>query len=334
MPNPIYAFIEKHAGPRFAQQAAGIFEDFWKDTQCEFPIYELKITGRTFKLPNLLKPMPTTPGQAAPTPAPRTTAAPIKAATPSTLWHAAPGELAEKMWGTEQILPAGDELMTMLITPAGLAKDKNVIDLTAGLGGPMRKLVGQVSQLKGMETDPAIAARGMELSTKQGKAKMAPIETYDPAAFSMPAIYACMIARELFYHTPDKNKFFYSIAAGIKIGGSVVFTDYIVNPEDRAKPGILAWQAQEPMAKPLGLIEMAEAWAKAGVELRVSEDQTPYYRKELVNGINRFVAALSSASHPDGETKKAILAEVEAWIHRLAAIQAGMKFYRFHAVKS
>jgi hypothetical protein len=342
MANPIYAFIERYAGPRFAQKASGIFEDFWNDASCEFPIIEFKLAGHVFKLPNILKPIPVERQAqvAPPPPAPKkpvvaaTPVAPVAPAASVRLWHAEAGELAEKMWGPEQILPAGDELMTMLVAPVALNNTKNVIDLTAGLGGPMRKIAGQVAQMKGVDTDAEIAARGMEISTKQGKAKIAPIEYYDPAAFSMPAIYDCMIARELFYRTPEQPKFFYSISAGIKIGGSVVFTDYIVNPEDRTKPGIVGWQAQELLAKPLGLIEMAEQWAKVGFELKVSEDQTPYYRKELVNGINRFVAALRNSPPADGETKKAILAEVEAWIHRLAAIQAGMKFYRFHAVKT
>jgi hypothetical protein len=332
MANPVYALIEKYAGPRFARDAAGILADFWKDTPCEFPVWELKIGGHSLRIPNLLKPQPLAA-------VPLNTVAPMSRAEPKKSadlgpWHAQPGELAEKMWGEEQILPAGDALMTMLVSGLNLGRDKNVIDLTAGLGGPLRKLATQVNQVKGLEANPAIAARGMAISTKLGKAKTAPIEAYDPANFSMPAIYDCMIAREIFYRTPDRPKFLYNIAAGIKTHGHVVFTDYIVDPEHRVQPSIVAWQAHETAAKPLGLIEMAEAWAKVGFELKTSEDQTAFYRKEIANGVNRFVGALRAAPAADAETKAGILTEVGFWLHRLGAIQQGMKFYRFDAVKS
>jgi len=325
---------------RIKEQALGLIADFWKDPAVEFPSFELKLGPKTIKIPNLLKPM--APGEVPPAPPPATVAvasgtSPAVAVVPGApvpRWHALPGELAEKMWGEGYVLPAGDVILDLLIKPLALTKDKFVLDLTAGLGGPLRRLAAQVHQLKGMESDAGVAARGMELSVKAGKGKQAPIEAYDPTNFSMPAIYHCMIARELFYRIADKGKFFYSIAAGIKERGNVAFTDYIVEPESRAQPAIAAWQAQEKHAHPFGLVEMGEAWAKEGIKIVSSEDQTALYRREIVGGINRFVSALRHAPPPDLETKQAILAEVELWIHRLAAIQQGMKFYCFHAVKT
>ena len=145
----------------------------------------------------------------------------------------------------------------------------------------------------------------MDISTRAGKAKLAPVEAYDPAGFSMPAIYDCMIARELFYRTPDRAKFFYSIAAGIKTQGHAVFTDYIVDAENRTRAAIIAWQAHEPAAKPFGLIDMAEAWAKVGFELNASEDQTAFYRKESwLTASTALSPPCSAAPHADAETKK------------------------------
>jgi hypothetical protein len=318
----------------FKEKIFGLIEDFWKDPAVEFPpLVTLKLGPRALKIPNLLKPMPR--GEApASSSVPATSAAAAAPAAPREKWHALPGEIAEKMWGEGNIHPLSETMLELMAKPLGLSKEKNILDLTAGLGGPLRSLVGKVNQLKGLEPDPAIAARGQHLSEKAGKSKLAPIEAYDPAAFSMPAIYHCMIARELFYRIPDQGKLFYSIVAGIKEKGRIAFTDFIVDPENRAQPAIAAWQAYEKGARPLGLIEMAEAWAREGVKIHVSDDQTAFYRQDIVNGINRFVSALRHAPHPDSETKQAILREVELWIHRLAAIQAGMKFYRFHAEKT
>jgi len=327
MPNPILALIEKHAGPDFVprlqQQIAGLAADFWKDAPTQFPIFELKLAGRTLKIPNLLRPIPadTVP-----------TSAPAKVAP--TFWHALPGEVSEKMWGDGHVLPAADVIFDMLVNPLGLTKEKNLLDLSAGLGAPLRKLVGRVGQIKGCETDAAIAARGMSLSDKDGKAKLAPIAAYDPAVFSAPAIYDAVLARELFYRIADKPKFFYSIAAAAKPQGQIAFTDYILEPEDRAKRAITAWQAFENDARPLSLAEMTEAWAKVGFELRVSEDQTPMYKQEIAHGLKRFVVSLRIAPPADAETKLVILRLVETWIRRAAALEQGMKFYRFQGVKS
>ncbi|MGE3623849.1 MAG: methyltransferase domain-containing protein [Bdellovibrionales bacterium] len=325
MSKSIAALVEKVLPPRVLREARGILADFWKDTPCTFPAIELKLGPKKLSLPNILKPVPRVeaimPAAALP-------------AAPSACWHAQPGELAEKMWGEGCMLPAADAIMEMLAAPLQLNKEKSLIDFSAGLGGAMRKIAGRVDRIQGYDIDPAIAARGMEMSAKAGKAKQAPIESFDPQNLSLPAMHDGALARELFYRVSDKGKLFYIISSALKPGGAVSFTDYIVDPENRDQPAIVAWQAYESMAQPSGVIEMAEAWAKVGFVMHASEDQTPLYRQEVVKGINSYVAALKAAPPPDPETKKAILYEVELWIHRLAAIQQGMKFYRFFAAKS
>jgi SAM-dependent methyltransferase len=149
----------------------------------------------------------------------------------------------------------------------------------------------------------------------------------------MPATFDFVIARELFYRVADKPAFFAALATALKPGGQIAFTDYIVDSENKQKPAILAWQTHEKGAAPFGLIELAQAWAKVGLELRVSEDETTFYRREIVAGLKRFVTFLAQGPVPDAETKKIILREVELWIYRMAAIEQGMKFYRFCAVR-
>jgi SAM-dependent methyltransferase len=333
MPNPLLAFVGKHAGadfvPRLKERASGFIKDFWKDPAVTYPVFEFKLAGRTLKIPNWPKPMPS--GEPAPAAASAHASAP---ATNVQRWHAAPGEVAEALWGEGQMLPAGDAVADLLITPLGITKATHMLDLTAGLGGPMRRIAPQVSELKEIEADAAIVARARGLSAKAGKARAAAISGYDPANFSMPAIYDCVIARELFYRVADKGKLFYSIAACLKPKGQIAFTDYVVDPEVRDKPAIAAWRAHEKGAAPFGLIEMAEAWAKAGFDMRASEDQTAFYKREVIAGLNRLIKFLNQSPPPDAETKSAILGEVETWIRRLAAIEQGMKFCRFHAIKS
>ena len=337
MNNPLQNLIEKHAGaglvPRARQFLAGLAEDFWADAPLDPAQFDWLPAGLK---KHLFGDRPAAPAAPAP---PNKKAAPAKAVAPAATpqpkappWRAAPGEVAETMWGAGYVLPAGEAVGDLLTKPLGLKADSNLLDLTAGLGGGLRRFAGKVGLLKGLEPDAALAARGMDLSAKAGKAKQAPVEAYDTATFAVPPTYDAAIARELFYRVADKPAFFMAIADGLKQGAQIAFTDYIVDPENREKPAILQWQAHEKGAAPLGLIEMAQAWAKAGFEMRASEDETPLYMREGIGGLQRLVAFLAGHK-PDRATKQEILREVELWVYRMAAMEQGMKFYRFHAVR-
>jgi hypothetical protein len=185
----------------------------------------------------------------------------------------------------------------------------------------------------GLEPDPQIAARGMAMSIRAGKSKRDAISAYEPESFSVEHHYDCIMARETFYRVADRKKFFADLAACAKAGAQISFTDYIVNPEDREKPAIKAWMAREQGANPASLVEMAEEWAKAGFDLRVHDDQTDFYTKEVAAGLKRLAIFLVHGHKPDAETKAALRRRLDIWMHRLGAFKQGMKFYRFYGAK-
>jgi SAM-dependent methyltransferase len=216
----------------------------------------------------------------------------------------------------------------------GLTKEKSLLDLSAGLGGRMRKIVNAFGlYVNGREPDPEIAARGMALSVAAGRGKRAEIAPYDPMNLIEERSYDCVIGRETIYRVADKEKFIKSIVACCKPEAQISFTDYIVNPEVHTAPAILAWRAYEKGANPAGLVEMAEIWAKAGISLRVHDDQTDYYKQEVKKGLLRFAGFMASGIKPDAPTKKAIEKRITTWAHRMAAIEQGMKFYRFYGLR-
>ena len=98
------------------------------------------------------------------------------------LWHAAPGEISEKMWGAGFVTPGGQIIDGHANAPLGLMKEMSVLDLSAGLGGRMRDMVDAIGlHVTGLEPDAAIAERGMQMSLKAGEVKHALIAHYDPA---------------------------------------------------------------------------------------------------------------------------------------------------------
>ena len=66
--------------------------------------------------------------------------------------------------------------------------------------------------------------------------------------------------------------------------------------------------------------------------MRVNEDMTPMYRHEILTNLAKFAAFLAH-NHPDEETKPVVIQEIEIWGRRVAAMEHGLKFCRFYAMK-
>ncbi|HEU0118486.1 MAG TPA: hypothetical protein VFR09_07615, partial [Alphaproteobacteria bacterium] len=145
--------LEKHPDllPKLKQNIVGFAQDFWKDGH-ENPFQHGK-------------PLPMTAGTATPKQAPGAAPAPAAPAAPKPIWQAPAGAILEKMWGDGFITPADAELLEPLLGAVGLTKDMSVLDLSAGLGGRMRLIAGKYgASVTGLDPDPEIAARGMELA--------------------------------------------------------------------------------------------------------------------------------------------------------------------------
>lgn len=338
--NPqIQMLLNKYFGPQFATKtkriAVGLAEDFWKDgTENPFGV----------RSPHLKKP---SPDISQPNPFMHSTVEQSSTVKPSDvsitnpsrelagkLWHAEPGEISEKMWGNGFVTPGDSEITELLVMPLALNKELSVLDLSAGLGGRLRRTTEEFGvYVTGLEPDPQIAARGMELSIRAGKAKHAAISAYDPANFSVTRRYDCIISRETFYRVADRKKFFLELANCTKPGAQISFTDYIVNSEFRENPAVKKWIESEKGANPPSLVELAQEWAKAGFDLRIHDDQTEFYKKEVAGGMKRMASFLASGPRPDEETKLALRRRIDTWAQRLSALENGMKFYRFYGKK-
>lgn len=343
MPKPLDLLVNKalqvnklgdHFLLRLRQQVVGLAEDFWYNGQDS--LFRLDM-GTVFARKNRGPAHASLQGRGTKTSSAKASSVTSNAANlkKAKIWHAEPGEISEKMWGDGFVTPGGNTINGMLIKPLGLTKEMSVLDLSAGLGGRMRRTAEETgAYITGLEPDAAIAVRGMQLSVKAGKRKHAPITHYDPAKLELNRLYDCIIARETFYRVPDRPTFFAAIGKHAKPHAQIAFTDYILDPEHSHHPAALAWKKNEKLANPMGLVEAAEAWAKVGFSLRVHEDLTSFYKAEVMVGLKRLMLYLASGIQPDQETGVAVLRRIETWKYRMAAIDAGMKFYRFYGTKS
>ena len=319
MPNPVLALLDKKFGPRFwprlKRGALGLAQDFWHDgTENPF------MRNRAAAAPNRRRQR----GRQAAAAAFSQLVAEQTSIT--AVWHAEPGEIAGILWGEGFLRPGGAALFDRLIEPLALAQPMRMLNLSAGLGGGLGALADAGATVASFESEPGLAER----------CRAAGVTPFMLEDFSPPGAYDALIARDLFCRLKDKPAGFGRLAAALKPGGRIAFTDYIVNPEDRSAPTVLACLpglAIEPPAMPLGLVELAEAWARAGFVLNVTEDMTTQHKKDLLQGLQRLARHLAKAPRPDAATKRELAAALHQLTLTLTALDHGLRFYRFAGVR-
>jgi ubiquinone/menaquinone biosynthesis C-methylase UbiE len=250
------------------------------------------------------------------------------------LWTANRIEVAEKLWGEGFNTPGGTDHVPYLVRPLGLNPAMSVLDLSAGLGGTSRAMAAEYGcWVTGLEASPLLAKEGMIRSFKLGLEKKAPIELYDPEHVAFSKRVDAVFYKEGMFSVRDKEQMFDGIELALKPRGHVLLTDYIIEPQLADTPAIRNWCDKEPMVPHLWTREqMSNGFAQRNLDLRISEDITDLHRSQILTAIQSLVGHLEKHSL-DQATKLAVMEEVELWVRRVAAIDAGLKCYRFHAIK-
>lgn len=248
-------------------------------------------------------------------------------------WKADCIRVQEKIWGPGNVLPLNKELKDRIILPLELTKDKNVLDLVAGLGGLARMMAADSgAHVTGLELEPVLAKRGKALSKAMGQTKLVEIKAYDPKTFVSSKKYECIVVREMFYRLNDKAAFLKTVLSSLQQGGRLSFADYCLDAKDGAKEQVAAWLKQEKGAAPVSMDDFSKVMETMGLDIQAKEDLTAVYLKEVMKQLATF--ALFIAKHPPAkETKGLVLQEIEKWAYRAAALQHGLKFCHFYAIK-
>ena len=120
----------------------------------------------------------------------------------------------------------------------------------------------------------------------------------------------------------------------LKPRGQFLFTDYVIEPDKRNAPAIVSWSDREPLEPNLWTLQGAlDAFAQCNLDLRVHEDITAPHRAQILAAIKSLTEHLEK-HYLDKETKINVIDEVETWAQRVAALGAGLKCYRFYALKA
>jgi hypothetical protein len=222
-----------------------------------------------------------------------------------------------------------------IVKPLGLNPAMSVLDLSAGLGGAARAMVTRYGAwVNGREMSPVLAEHGMAQSSKAGMAKQAPVGVYDPECLVHPSCYDCVFAKESFFTVADKARLLDGVEQCLKSRGQLLFTDYVIDPAVPPSGAIQAWFAYEPLElHPLTIEQTINELLQRNFDVRINEDITERHRSMILGAIAALVEHVSS-HQLDQETRTAVVEEVELWARRVAALDAGLRVYRFYALKS
>jgi cyclopropane fatty-acyl-phospholipid synthase-like methyltransferase len=249
------------------------------------------------------------------------------------LWSATRIEVSEKLWGPGFTTPGGSDHVPYLVLPLGLNPAMTVLELGAGLGGITRTMAGKFgSWVTGLEGTPLLANEAMERSVKAGLSKQASIEPYDPENFSFNRRVDAIVFKEGLYTVRNKDQLFDGLEIVLKPRGQVLMTDYVVQNRNALK-GLAGWAEKEPLEPTVWTVdEMANAFAQRNLDLRVSEDLTDKHRSLILAALQGLRAHLEQHAM-DVETKANVMDEVQLWANRVAALDQGLRVYRFYALK-
>ncbi|HYE52084.1 MAG TPA: methyltransferase domain-containing protein [Azospirillaceae bacterium] len=250
------------------------------------------------------------------------------------LWTATRIQVAEKIWGDGFATPGGDEHIPTLVKPLGLNPAMSVLDIASGLGGSTRAMAKQFGAwVTGLEANPTLAEAGMFRSHKAGLARQAPVQGFDGEKFSWPKRVDAVFAKEGFYTIQNKDGLLDGVERCMKPRGQFLFTDYVTDKNTPKGRNYQGWLDHEPTTPhPWAVDQYVSALEQRKLDIRIAEDITDMHRSLILNAIQNLVMHLEKHSM-DNETKIAVVEEVELWARRVAALEGGLRVYRFYAMK-
>jgi len=243
-------------------------------------------------------------------------------------------EMTQLIWGEGMTSPGGEDFILNLVKPFALNPALTILDVTAGLGGPARTMVDHFGVwVKGLEADKELAVAGMELSTKSGMGKKAPIESFAPEGYEFkPKSVDCVFSKEGLFKIQDKRRLLNELIESLKHRGQIIFTDYI-RADDAEDTAVAKWAQNEPFnPEPWNLSQYGDALNEMRMDIRIKEDLTEQMKLMIRESWAGFTK-LAQGKGIDPATAKFLADEAELWTRRYMAMEEGtLQVCRIHAI--
>jgi ubiquinone/menaquinone biosynthesis C-methylase UbiE len=244
-------------------------------------------------------------------------------------------DIMERTWGEGFSKPGSARFIVSITGPMQLDLSKTMLDLQAGMGGSsMAVSEAYKTWVTGFERDAEVwEAWKKKDDDAPEKSKYYDIKHFDPATFDYEKRVDGILARELLYTMADKGHMLKKMSGWLKGRGQLVITDFAAEKTVTEGAAVAQWaKGEKDGVNLISPDEMAALLLTHGFDLRVSEDITENYQREVRQGLGKLTRSLEgkSLSMP---TKTRVADFAEFWVRREAALGSGVKFLRYYAIK-
>ncbi len=138
------------------------------------------------------------------------------------------------------------------------------------------------------------------------------------------AVYDCAFARETLHRIENKTRLLEEVFIGLKPYCPLLLKDYFVAEGKENDPRLDDLMGREPGTAPFWSVPEAEkALGAMGFDLRISDDMTAQYRRDLFSDFARFVDDHDGKGIPP-KMVEPLLRLAEFWGNRMVAIDEGL----------
>lgn len=258
-------------------------------------------------------------------------------------WSETRLQFAQELWGRESLWPGNIKHQVSFIRSFTLNPSTNFLDISAGLGGVLRKAVDDYGVwTQGYEWNKELIPVARDISRRFGKERKAPIEWLDINNMELrPNFYNGIFMQFLLYQLGDKNKFLQEVITSLKNRGQFAFIDFVAlkpNVQEvfkklyELRPHIEGNQFGTLWA----LKDYREFVAQENLDLRVSDNASETYLEKIETAWTRLYAKYNSnLEERPKEFQLMFLNECEYWTNIAHLIKSGsLGVFHFHMIKN
>ncbi len=252
-------------------------------------------------------------------------------------WSGPRVRVNEDLWSEMYIQPGGPSRTRMLFSPLMPNSTQSVLDLAAGLGGTAFTLAQtQNLWMDAYESDEVLAKAARKNAQYYGLSNQVPIERRDLDNPGIPADkYHLIYARDRLYMIEHKEELLKQAAAGLKPGGQLMITDYVVSDKaDTGSDSFEKWRASEqsgPHAWTLS--QYVRTLEGFGLNVVSWHDLTKEYLEDIYAG---WLKAFDRVDANDFDRRLGghLISEGEIWVGRTSVMESGdIQHYRIIAMR-
>lgn len=251
-------------------------------------------------------------------------------------WDEIRTQVAESIWGEGFINPGSGQFLTKCMAPARINKKKNILELSAGLGGTAIMLAREAGVwVDAIESDPSLVEKAQRIISSTPVSAQIEFHRVDYDTFVIPPkSYHVIYSRERLFISEFKQQVMEQVAVGLKEGGQFLLLDYVVAPDFKTNQITQDWvEAEICDVHPWTMNDYSSAFKKNGLHAPKPDDFSQAMIEEINMAWSRMLARLESGAI-DRSLVNHIVVEGDIWQKRIKALRSGsVKLLRFNASK-